>query len=109
MHSSVDAPRDASGFFEKHWHVVGCCHLSGLWCSDGAAGLYGSSQTGTRSLTRALGTVSPTGSSSPVSPTVAPYAPSTDYTSDDLRPAKITPWLRPEPCNSPASQGAPRR
>jgi hypothetical protein len=27
----VDAPRDASGFFEEHWHVVGCCHLSGLY------------------------------------------------------------------------------
>lgn len=25
------------------------------------------------------------------------------YTSDDLRPAKVTPWLRPEPYNSPAS------
>src|ERR1700745_1376657 len=37
-----------------------------------------------------------------VSPTVGPYPPSTDYISDDLRSARITPWLRPEPCNSPA-------
>jgi len=36
--------------FEEDWHVVGCCHLSGLWwCSDEAAGPYGSSQTGTKS------------------------------------------------------------
>jgi len=46
--------------------------------------------------------------SGPVSPTVAPYPPSTDYTSDDLRPAKITPWLRPALCNSPALQVAPQ-
>jgi Isochorismatase family len=31
-----------------------------------------------------------------------PYPPSTDYVSDDLRSAGPTPWLRPEPCNSPA-------
>src|SRR5271169_6110140 len=58
---------------------------------------------------RALGTMSTSGSSGPVSPTVAPYSPSTDYTSDDLRPAKITPWLRPELCNSPVLQVAPRQ
>jgi hypothetical protein len=32
------------------------------------------------------------GSSGLVSPTVAPYPPSTDYISDDLRSARITPW-----------------
>ena len=58
---------------------------------------------------RALGTMSTSGSSGPVSPTVAPYPPSTDYTSDDLKSAKITPWLRPEPGNSPVLQVAPRR
>src|SRR5262245_11736447 len=36
------------------------------------------------------------GSSDLVSPTVAPYPPSTDYISDDLRSAKIMRWLRPE-------------
>jgi hypothetical protein len=35
-------------------------------------------------LTRALGTMSPSVSADPVSPTVAPYPPSTDYISDDL-------------------------
>ena len=45
----------------------------------------------------------------PRSPTVAPYSPSTDYASDDLRSARLTPWLRPEPCNLPASPAAPRR
>src|SRR5258707_9543811 len=38
---------------------------------------------------RALGTMSTSGSSGPVSPTVAPYPPSTDYTCDDLRPARL--------------------
>ena len=58
---------------------------------------------------RAPGTMSTSGSSSPVSPTVAPYPPSTDYTCDDLRPARLTPWLRPELCSFPALQVAPRR
>ena len=35
----------------------------------------------------------------PVSPTVAPYPPSTDYTCDDLRSARLTLWLRPELCS----------
>src|SRR5579859_3428317 len=77
-------PARCKWFLKKVGHVVGCCHLSGL-CSDGAAGLYGSSRIGTKSLRRALSTMSPTGSSDPVSPTVVPYSPSTDYTSDDLR------------------------
>src|SRR5215813_4690507 len=58
---------------------------------------------------RALGTMSTPGSCGLVSPTVAPYPPSTDYTSDDLMSAKIMPWLRPELCNSPASEAAPIR
>jgi hypothetical protein len=34
--------------------VVGCCHLSGLRCGrETAAGLYGSSRTGSRSRGRA--------------------------------------------------------
>ena len=40
---------------------------------------------------RAPGTMSTSGSSGPVSPTVAPYPPSTDYTCDDLRPARSRP------------------
>jgi len=43
------APRQMQVVFEEDWRVVGCCHLSGLWCSDGAAGPYGSSRTGTKS------------------------------------------------------------
>src|ERR1700758_2649863 len=58
---------------------------------------------------RALGTMSTPGSSSLVSPTFAPYPPSTDYIFDDLRSAKITPWLRPELGNSRALQEAPRQ
>ena len=58
---------------------------------------------------RALGTMSTPGSSDLVSPTVAPYSPSTDYISDDLKSAKIMPWLRPELCNSRALQVAPRQ
>ena len=30
------------------------------------------------------------------------------YTCDDLRSAKLTPWLRPELCSFPALQVAPR-
>src|SRR5215831_851949 len=56
-----------------------------------------------------VGTMSTTGSSGLVSPTVAPYPPSTDYISDDLRSAKIMPWLRPELGNSRALQVAPRQ
>jgi hypothetical protein len=40
--------------------------------------------------------MSTSGSSGPVSPTVVPYPPSSDYTCDDLRSARLTPWLRPE-------------
>src|SRR6185437_9072303 len=58
---------------------------------------------------RALGTMSTPGSSGLVSPTVAPYPPSTDYTSDDLGSAKIMPWLRPELGKPRALQEAPRR
>src|SRR5215510_13431215 len=58
---------------------------------------------------RALGTMITPGSSSLVSPTVAPYPPSTDYISDDLRSTKIKPWLRPELGNSRVLQGAPRQ
>src|SRR6185295_16551998 len=62
---------------------------------------------------RAPGTMSTSGSSDPVSSTVAPYPPSTDYTCDDLRSAKLTPWLRPELCSFPSLQVArpddPRR
>jgi hypothetical protein len=43
------ALRQAQVVFEEDWHVVGCCHLSGLRCSDRAAGPYGSSRTGTKS------------------------------------------------------------
>ena len=57
---------------------------------------------------RALGTMSTPGSSGLVSPTVAPYPPSTDYTCDDLRSARLTPWLRPELCSFPALQVAPK-
>src|SRR5215469_9433934 len=49
-----------------------------------------------------VGTMSTPGSSGLVSPTVAPYPPSTDYISDDLRPARLTPWRRPELCSFPA-------
>ena len=41
-----------------------------------AAGLYGSSRTGSRSRGRARSTAEPPGCPSPVSPTVAPYVPS---------------------------------
>src|SRR5262252_6117011 len=58
---------------------------------------------------RALGTMSTPGSSRLVSPTVAPYPPSTDYISDDLGSAKIMPWLRPELGNSLALYEAPRQ
>ena len=37
-----------------------------------------------------------------------PYSPSTDYTCDDLRSARLTPWLRPELCSFPALQVALR-
>ena len=87
--SSVDAPKSARRFFEGCEHVVGCCHLSGLWCSDGAAGPYGSSLTETKSDFRTRSALTLTGSSGPVSPTVVPYSPSIDYASDELRPAKL--------------------
>src|SRR6266403_5893456 len=58
---------------------------------------------------RAPGTMSTSGSSGPVPPTVAPYPPSTDYTCDDLRPATLTPWLLPELCSFPALRAAPGR
>lgn len=57
---------------------------------------------------RALCTMSTLGSSVLDAPIVAPYRPSTDYISDDLRFVKITPWLRPLPI-SPASEAAPIR
>src|SRR6478609_8852703 len=49
------------------------------------------------------------GSSDLVSPTVAPYPPSTDYTCDDLRSAKIMRWLRPELGKPRVLQEAPRQ
>ncbi|MBV2150893.1 transposase [Sphingobium sp. AS12] len=84
-------PLQTQAIFEGYRHVVGCCHLSGLYCSDVAAGLYGSSRTGTISVQRTRGALPDPGSSSPVPPTVVPYPPSTDYVSDDLRPARLTP------------------
>jgi hypothetical protein len=84
-------PLQTQAIFEGYRHVVGCCHLSGLYCSDVAAGLYGSSRTGTISVQRTRGALPDPSSSSPVSPTVVPYSPSTDYASDDLRPARLTP------------------
>jgi hypothetical protein len=77
LESSVDAPADASG--KSDWHVVGCCHLSGLLCSNLAAGLYGSSRVGSTSHERARSTLIQPGFSDPVSPTVVPYPPSTAY------------------------------
>src|SRR6476646_9038594 len=58
---------------------------------------------------RAPGTMSTPGSSDLVSPTVAPYPPSTDYISDDLRSAKIMRWLRPELGKPRVLQEAPRQ
>ncbi len=62
-----------------------------------AAGLYGSSRTGFLSLQRARGTVAGPGYPSPVSPTVAPYAPSALLRL--LGSGWLTPPL-PEPCRS---------
>ncbi|WGD50994.1 hypothetical protein QA641_36365 [Bradyrhizobium sp. CB1650] len=48
--SAAPVSREMQAIFEEDRHVVGCCHLSGLcWCSDEAAGSYGSSQSGTKS------------------------------------------------------------
>ena len=59
------------------WHVVGCCHLSGLWCSGGppraCMGVRGPGPNHARVLEV---TVLQPGCPDPVSPTVAPCLPS---------------------------------
>ncbi len=56
--------------------MVGCCHLSGLWCGSELPRAYGSSRTGSKSTPRAQGTLLQPGCPDPVSPTVVPYLPS---------------------------------
>src|SRR3982751_5167750 len=59
------------------WRVVGCCHLSGLWCgSEPPRACMGVRGPGPKSQPRTRGTVLHTGYPDPVSPTVAPCRPS---------------------------------
>src|SRR4051812_31791430 len=75
--ASVDAPFRARGNFRT---VVARGRMlpsvRPLVRQRTAAGLYGSSRTGSRSQPRTRGTVLHTGFPDPVSPTVAPYRPS---------------------------------
>ena len=70
------------------WHVVGCCHLSGLWCSGGppraCMGVRGPGPNHARVLEV---TVLQPGCPDPVSPTVAPCLPSARPTPSRPRPA----------------------
>ena len=74
---SVDAPLQARENFRivvaRSRMLPSVRPLVQRWC---AAGLYGSSRTGSRSRGRARSTAEPPGCPSPVSPTVAPYVPS---------------------------------
>jgi len=57
--------------------VVGCCHLSGLWCGvEQPPACMGVRGPGPFHPKRARSTVESTGFPDPVSPTVAPYSPS---------------------------------
>lgn len=76
-------PFGCKRYFRVCWHVVGCCHLSGLDEQRHSCGPVWEFADRIHFSFARLGSALPfPGSSGPVSPTVVPYPPSTAYVPD---------------------------